>query len=234
MQTFKEFILESSDMEQMFIDMIETEIQNKNHARVEQLKNKFFEKFGREFAPEHAKTHEVSLDRIYSQQDFKNYHEYAKYAFDLFALRFHKYKSKLRDPHNTTVSPDEMIQFYKNLDCKVAFGNGGRENARVEGKNLIRWSNKFENSSIPTDTIIHELGHVLDNQSGLPSAHSNLFDLNNATSNYMLNPSEVFADAFRNFCISSAYIKSGWPDIYDFFKYKIPSKWKNEIKKLIG
>jgi hypothetical protein len=225
------------ELKQMLSDMIEMYIEDKNKMKEQHYRDLYKDKFGEDYKPVKEFVPEPSLSRIYEKEDFKRYQDYINYSKELFKLKFNTYRNLVKDFTYPSIMSDQLIDFHNKLGIETVFKPPhGTEEAWVPiGKtDIIYYDPRYLTKPIWKEVIIHELGHILDNKLGNPSNFNKLFLHNRKSSNYDLNPSEIFAESFMNYFVVPKYLKAGWPEVYDYFNKKIPGKWKAYIKELIN
>ena len=229
-------IAEDSELKQMFSDMIEMYIEDKNKTKEEHYRKLYYDKFGEEYKPVKEFTPKPTLDKIYNKEDFKRYQDYIKYSEDLYNLKFKTYKGLVKNLAYPSITVNQLIDFHNDLGIETIFkSHGGTEEAMVMAGDTKRifYDPKYLKEPVWKEVIIHELGHILDHKLGNPGSFSELFLHNRKTTNYDFSPIEIFAESFLSYCIAPKYLKAGWPEVYDYFNKKIPGSWKKKIKDLI-
>lgn len=223
------------ELKQMFSDMIEMYIEKKDKIKEEHYKRLYQEKFGEEYKPLKQFIPELSLDKVYTKDDFERYQDYIKYADKLFRLKFNTYKQLLKDMSHSVVTPEQMIDFHNTLGIEVKFKKYGTEEAWVPGSrtDLVYYNPRYLKEFVPKEVIIHELGHIFENMIGNVSNSNILFTHSWKSSVYDLRPVEIFAEDFLNYFVSPKYLKAGWSDVYEYFNNKVPSGWKKKIRDFI-
>jgi len=234
MKTFKEYLKENKEeLAQMITDFIETAIQNNDKENEARYKDIYLKKIGKPYEAEKEFSPKPSIDKIYSQNDFKRYQDYIKYCDKLYILKFKKY-GKLAKGTLKTITSNELKAKCSEFGVNVIFAKvKGTEEASVQTQNQMTWDIKYLKKPIPVEIWIHEMGHIFEYMMKGISSYSPLFLHNMKTSEYDLKPLEIFAESFKNYIVNPKYLKAGWPEVYDFFKKNVPTKWIKTMTNLI-
>lgn len=228
----------------MFKDQIDTAHENQDHEKVKSLKRRLMDRFGIDYDPERAasgdvsKIKNVSISDTYTRDDFKNFSNYLKYSEILFTARFREHSRLLRNMHDHYVS---VHTFAETMGVPYQIGDfRGTWFMRVDaGTDRIMINTRNEkigpNDTAPLSVLIHEYGHVVEHMLGLDRKFDQLesYQYHNASSNYNLSPSEIWAENFKHFFTEPAYLKAGWPQVYKEIDRIVPVKYKNKIKKAL-
>lgn len=229
-------ITEASDeeMKQLFADFIEQAIDAGDDERVAELQDSYKERFGTEYATAKNFNPTPSLDTVYSAKDFPKHDDYMTYCDALYALRFNTYKKLLKDV-DPKFTWDALVDLLAELDIKAVIERPrGTETAWVTGTDEIMFNPSYENNkACSLSTVIHELGHILDNRLRNEAIRNDLFLHNNKATSYDLNPAEIFADHFMTYFLEPKFLKAGWPDVTKYFDKAVPSLWKKSLKKAL-
>lgn len=251
MKSFKQIFYtlnesENDDIIQMFKDHIDTAYDKRNYEKVKSLKNRLMDRFGIDYDPKTAtsddatKIANVSIDDddLYNKNDFKNFNNYKKYSEVLFTKKFKEYSKLLRNKHDHYVS---VHNFAKTMGVPYQIGNfNATWFMRVDsGTDRIIINTRNEkigpNDTAPLSVLIHEYGHVVEHMLGFDRKFDQFesYQYHNASSNYNLSPSEIWAENFKHFFIEPLYLKTGWLNVYKEIDRIVPSKYKNKIKKAL-
>ncbi len=194
--------LKRAEIKDLFSDAIEHAIDNADEVRVVKLRANYKERFGVEFEAAKSFKPVPRLDQVFSQSDFPKYEDYMCYQDKLYELRFNTYKIHLKD-RNPTIAWSDLVELLALFEVKAVIGHPrGTETAWVVDKSQIIFTVGYENNPLCSlSTVIHELGHILDNRMNNESARNYLFLHNNKATNYDQNPAEIFADSFMIFFV---------------------------------
>ncbi len=218
---------------QMYVDNIETTIANKDKEGEARMRALYKKRYSKEYVP-NIFDPRPDLDRVYSQEDFPRYKDYKKYASQLFVLKFKTYKNLLNKKTPKPLSWESLKTFLFKLGVTSVPGKPhGTEEMWVVDDRKIIVKEKYLKKPIPVEMIIHELAHVFENRQTIKVLNTDMFLHNRASSNYDLNPSEIFAEAFINYFINPKFLKAGWSETFSYFDRVIPLKWKKEIKFIL-
>lgn len=225
---------EDQDQIIMIKNMIDTYFNKKNFKKVGELIELLKNKYGVDYNPYIKDKKEVTLEYIYSVDDFTSWGVYTRYCYDIFTLRFNLYKSLLINRNYGYIITERVKEVLAPFGIKVeevSIAKNGY-NASVVGDTLkinINGSN-YKNGGMSKETIIHEIAHLFENKNLSKIEGSILENMGYASSNYLMNGSEVFAEHFKNFFLEPSYLRRGWQEIYNMLDRLISSSWK----KLVG
>lgn len=225
------------DLLSMFKDSIDTEFEKGNIKRVEDLQRRLKSKFNTEYEPnsQYKKT-SLDLNTLYTSQDFPTLKEYKKYCFEMFGLRFKKYKHLLV-PTDTYVSVEDMRKILKGKGFTVETmdDDSSSTTAHVVGeKMIVNLANKLnKGGKVSTQTFVHEMAHIFENKFKLDQKTKHCHEMANSSSNYILNPAETFSEHFANYFLQPKYLKVGWKEVYEELTKIIPKEWRDLISSII-
>jgi hypothetical protein len=129
--------------------------------------------------------------------------------------------------------------FFSNTDYEVSYEyNRSSTNIAYVSfgtkKIIFNFSNEYYKGKqeIGINTLIHELGHVFEHE--YPNIQYNYADeLAYCSTNYNMNPSEVFAENFKNFFLQPGYLNKGWKEVYRELDKTITKNWKQMISIIL-
>jgi len=162
--------------------------------------------------------------------------EYKKYCFEMFGLRFKKYKHLLV-PTDTYVSVEDMRKILKGKGFTVETmdDDSSSTTAHVVGeKMIVNLANKLnKGGKVSTQTFVHEMAHIFENKFKLDQKTKHCHEMANSSSNYILNPAETFSEHFANYFLQPKYLKAGWKEVYEELTKIIPKEWRDLISSII-
>ena len=220
--------------------LIDTYYDKDDIDRMKASQKRLKDKFGVEYSPFRSDEKIIaSLEDLYLPQDFRTFGEYQSYCFDIYKLRFQKFSSFLNGKYERKKlsisevrdSLEKEGYFIEERDRKndsaIAFvGSGKTITINTAHEDFVR-------DTILLRILIHELGHVFENEKKLVQKDDFTHNLTYASSENILNPSEVFAEHFAHYFLEPSYLKKGWPEVYKEMNSYMDSFWKKLIESLI-
>lgn len=232
---------EKEEAIQMMKNMIDSYSEKKDTVNVLKWQDRLKTKYNIEYEPMSQYESIIpSLDTLYTSSDFPSLKEYNQYCFSMFDLRWKKFGNKITNKFSSKkVNFEDMKKILESKGYELLrdFNKSSSHIAFVTGKKMsINFSHEDINKddTILLDIFVHEMAHVFENAFSFDMKSRFSHNMALASSNYLLNPSEVFAEHFKHYFLEPKYLKSGWEDVYAELDKVIPKDWKVLIQSIIS
>jgi len=214
---------------QQYVDIISMDANNPKYSKYKEILKT---KFGIDYDLDYANHDEniidnADLEDLKGINDFLNYDNYVKYAYEIFRKRGFIENQPKHIEGIVSIDLAKKIGSYLgfSVELKEYFGTGNY--AEVRGDTLRM------PQEVDINTFIHEIGHYFDHQYS-KEYDGKAKDSTYATSIYMIrNSAEVFAENFMTYFIAPEWLLINMPMIFYELDNQIPQLYKDTINDLI-